>query len=106
MIHAMALAAPDLHLGRGEEARLGRALFAAGFSEFRLSRLLDARAEDLPDVVPRLVRFLVAKGQAFDSVALAHFVLGVAASEKSAEKQREQIARDYYRAERDANKAA
>lgn len=103
LVHAMALAAPDLLQGHDG---LGRALHAAGYSEGRLSRLLDARAEDLAVAVPRLVRFLVAKGQALDPVALAWFVHGVAAGDEAAEKQRETIARDYYRAERDAGKAA
>lgn len=103
LVHAIAIAAPDLHRGRGG---LGRALHAAGYSEGRFARLMDARAEDLPDVVPRLVRFLVAKGQALDPVGLTYFVLGVAAGGDSAEKQRERIARDYFRAERDAGQAA
>ncbi len=104
LVHAMALAAPDL-LRRRDDG-LGGALHAAGYSEGRLIRLLEARAEDLPGVVPRMVRFLVAKGEALDPVALAWFVLGVAAGGAGAERQRELIAGDYYRAERDANRPA
>ncbi len=106
VVHAMALAAPDLHRGRGEEARLGCALFLAGFSEFRLAQLLDATAADLPVAVPRAVRFLAAKGRAFDAVALARFVHGVWAGGERAEEQREALARDYFGAERKADKAA
>lgn len=106
VVHAMALAAPDLHRGRGEADRPGRALFEAGFSEFRLARLLDATAADLPVAVPRAVRFLAAKGRAFDAVALARFVHGVWAGGARAEEQREALARDYFRAEREADKAA
>jgi hypothetical protein len=101
LIHAMALAAPDLLRGGNG---LGRALHAAGYSEGRLIRLLEARAEDLPGGVPRMVRFMVAKGEALDPLALAWFVHGVAAGGDAAERQRERIAGDYYRAERDANR--
>ena len=106
IVHAMALGAPDLHRVFGAQGRLGLALFAAGFSEGRLVRLLEARAMDLPDAVPRAVRFLVAKRQGFDSVALALWVHGIAAGGPRAEAQRTAVARDYYRAERDDGKTA
>jgi len=106
LVHAMSLAAPDLHRLCDNDGRLGLALFKARFSEGRLLRLLEARAEDLPVAVPRAVRFLAAKRQGFSSVALAYWVLGVAAGGDRAEAQRTEVARDYYRAERDAGKAA
>lgn len=106
IVHAMALGAPDLHRTFGAQGRLGLALFAAGFSEGRLVRLLESVAADLPTAVPRAVRFLVAKGQGFDSIGLALWVHGIAAGGSRAEAQRTTVARDYYRAERDAGKAA
>ena len=106
VIHALALAAPDLHRGRGPADRLGRALFDAGFSELRLGRLLEASPDDLIVVVPRTVRFLVAKGRGFDPVPLARFVLGAWAGGVRADEQREALARDYFRAEREARPAA
>ena len=106
LVHALALGAPHLHRGSGEADRFGQALFAADYSEGRLTRLLHAGAEDLPVAVPRAVRFLVAKGRRFDPVALARFVHGVAAGGQRAEEQREALARDYFRAERDAGRAA
>ncbi len=99
LIHAMALAAPDYHRGRDG---LGRPLHAAGFSEMRLTSLLAARTPDLPAVVPRVARFLVARNQALDPVALAWLLRGIATGGDSAEAQRTRLARDYYRAERDA----
>jgi hypothetical protein len=50
LIHLLALAAPDHHRG-GD--RLGRALFAAGDSEGRLTRLLETPAVER-EIVPRL----------------------------------------------------
>ncbi len=88
LVHAMALAAPDLHCTYGIKGRLGLALFEAGFREGRLVRLLEARAADLPVAIPRAVRFLVAKRRGFDSVMLARWVLGVAAGGEGAERQR------------------
>lgn len=104
IVHAMALGAPGLHRTFGAAGRLGSALFTAGFSEGRLVRLLESRLPDLPVAVPRAVRFLVAKGQGFDSIGLAFWVRGVAAGGLRAEAQRTAVARDYYRAERDARK--
>jgi CRISPR system Cascade subunit CasB len=90
LVHLLALAAPEL---RGGES-LGSALFAAGYSEGRLTRILEAREEQFADVLPRMVRFLVAKGRAFNPFDLARLVL-----RRGAENDRRRIARDYYRAE-------
>ena len=103
LVHAMALAAPGL-LTFDQEAKLGAALFIAGYSEGRFTRLLEARAEKLPVQVPRMVRFLVARGQPLDPVALAWFIFGVAAGGERADAQRTRLAMDYYRAERWAAK--
>jgi len=97
LIHLLALAAPDQHRG-GE--RLGRALFAAGYSEGRLTRLLEAPTADFTVVLPRAVRFLVAKGGRLDPYELADLVLS-----GGAERDRLQIAQEYYRAEAAARKA-
>jgi CRISPR system Cascade subunit CasB len=96
LIHSLALAAPGLVGGRGE---FGTALFEAGYSEGRLARLLQARAEDLADVVPRTVRFLAAHDQALNPAALAYFIRDVSRGGGAAERARERIARTYYRAE-------
>lgn len=106
LVHAMALAAPDLHRTYGIDGRLGLVLFKAGFKEGRLVRLLEAGPVDLSVVIPRAVRFLVAKRQGFDSVMLARWVLGIAAGGDHAEDQRTLVARDYFRAERKAGQAA
>jgi len=96
LIHAMALAAPD-RLRRGGE--LGATLFEAGYNEGRLGRLLQARAADLPDVVPRLVRFVVAHDKPLDPVALAYFIRAIGVGGDDAERARERIARAFYKAE-------
>ena len=106
VVHALALAAPNLPRGRGQADRLGHTLFEAGFSDFRLSRLLEAGPDDLLVAVPRTVRFLVAKGRGFDPVQMARFVHGAWAGGPRADEQREALARDYFRAEREAGKAA
>ena len=98
LIHLLSLAAPDKHR-KGH--RLGRALFAAGYSESRLTRLLEATADDFADVLPRMVRFLVAKGEGFDPQDLADLVL-----KRDTERKRMRIAREYYRAEKNESQAA
>lgn len=99
LIHAMALAAPDrIGFGLG----LGRPLFTAGYKEGRMTRLLEARRDELALLVPRAVRFLLAHGERLDPDALAAFVLGVRGGGERAETSRTALARDYYRAERDA----
>lgn len=91
LVHLLALAAPDLHVG-GD--RLGSALFAAGWSENRLTRLLEAQPDELFVQLPRMVRFLVAKGEKLSPFDLARLVL-----RRGAEAGRRRIAQDYYRAE-------
>jgi CRISPR type I-E-associated protein CasB/Cse2 len=91
LVHLLALAAPEQHRGG---ASLGTALFAVGYSEGRLTRLLEAREADLDVVLPRMVRFLVAKGERLNPYELARFVL-----RRGGEAERLRIARDYYRAE-------
>jgi CRISPR system Cascade subunit CasB len=90
LVHLLALAAPGQHRGGGA---LGAAMFAAGYSEGRLTRLLEAREADLNVVLPRMVRFLVAKGERLNPYELARFVLW-----RGGETERMRIARDYYRA--------
>jgi hypothetical protein len=99
----MALAAPGaLRFGAG----LGEPLFAADYKEGRLTRLLEARSEDLAVVVPRAVRFLVAHGGILDPLALAYLILGIRAGGQRAEDQRTRVARDYYRAQRNSERLA
>lgn len=104
LIHLLALAAPRLHRGG---VPLGAALHAARYSEGRLTRLLEARAAELPVLLPRLVRFLVAKGQAFDPDGLRRLVLAEARGDaEAAEAVRTAMARSYYRADLAAERPA
>jgi CRISPR type I-E-associated protein CasB/Cse2 len=91
LIHLLALAAPDQHRG-GE--RLGRALFAAGYSEGRLTRLLETPSVDFAAILPRMVRFMVARGERLDPYELADLVV-----RGGTDRERQQIAQQYYRAE-------
>jgi hypothetical protein len=91
LIHLLALAAPSpLH----DFTALGEALFTAGYKEGRLTALLEAEAKDFPLVLPRMVRFLVAKNGNPHPYQLARFVLG-----GGREVDRMTIARAFYRAE-------
>ena len=96
-VHLLALAAPERH--RGGQS-LGTALFAAGYSDGRLTRLLEAPEADLSVVLPRMVRFLVAHGERLDPFELAHLTL-----RRDKAPNRLRIARDYYRAEARAPQA-
>lgn len=73
---------------------LGEALAHAGVTEMRLLRLLDAPDEQLADVVRGLVHQLVSKGQSFDPVHLATFVVS---DGERREHARRLIAQHYYR---------
>jgi CRISPR system Cascade subunit CasB len=98
LVHLLALAAPDQHRGGPS---LGAALFAAGYSEGRLTRLLEARGAEFDVVLPRMVRFLVAKGESLNPYELSRLVL-----RGGGEAERLRIARDYYRAEAKPSDAA
>jgi CRISPR type I-E-associated protein CasB/Cse2 len=95
LVHLLALAAPDDHRG-GEP--LGKALFEAGFSEARLAQLLDAEPADFPVVLPRVVRFLVAKREKLNTAELAYLILN-----PELDDSRRRIAAAFYRAERNKN---
>jgi hypothetical protein len=91
LIHLLALAAPSpLH----NFTALGAVLFTAGYKEGRLTALLEAQEKDFPIVLPRMVRFLIAKESKPHPYQLAHFVLG-----GGREADRVAIARAFYRAE-------
>lgn len=97
LVHLLGLAAPN---GFAQTPSLGKALFEADYKEGRLTRLLKSRPEDFPVVLPRMVRFLRAKGQTVKAEQLASFVLFHKEADYLA------IARDYYRAEAKSNKDA
>jgi hypothetical protein len=90
-IHLLALAAPSPLHGF---TPLGEALFAAGFNEGRLTTLLEAQEKDFSVVLPRMVRFLVAKGGSPHPYQLARLVLGGGRDD-----DRLAIARAFYRAD-------
>ncbi len=89
---------------------VGQALFKGGdasrskgfYSETRLNRLLTAREEMLRTLLARLFRMLANEGCAFDWREMARFILYDGYDEEAAERSRRRIARDYYRAERQA----
>ena len=77
--------------------RLGRALFAAGYSENRLMRLTSARGPALTDQMIRAARFLAQAGEAPVDLRPLHDLLSPS-SEVTA-RARLRIARDYYSAQ-------
>ena len=98
LAHCMALAAPDRHI-RG--TRLGQELAKAEFAESRLVRLLSPNA-DLSNLLPRTVRFLVARGGALNGRDLWELIrpgMRPEPDEVALDRARTRIARDYYRAD-------
>lgn len=91
LIHLLALASP---IAQGNHPQLGETLFQAGYNEGRLTVLLEATESDFPVILPRLVRFLTAKGAAPHPWQLAALVLS-----GGHETHRLAIARSFYRAE-------
>lgn len=75
--------------------RLGGALARARVAEVRLTRLLRARGDQLPDAVRTLAHQLVSAAVPFDFADLAWLVLSEGRDDE--ERARQQIARDYYR---------
>jgi hypothetical protein len=66
-----------------------------------MTKLLEASSADFAVVLPRMVRFLVAKGERLDPYELADLVIG---DESARERQR--IAQEYYRADARKSQAA
>ena len=100
LAHLLALGAPDLHSGGGA---FGAALHEAGFSESRLLRLLEADRDTLTVLLPRACRFLVAKGQRLNPPELIRLIRAAASHDPAPlERVRTDIARAYYRADRNA----
>lgn len=89
----LAVGAAALH---SPNVRFGSAMARAGVAEVRLTRLLRARGEQLPDAVRTLTHQLVSAGVSFDLADLAWLVLSEGQADE--ERARQQIARDYYRA--------
>lgn len=75
--------------------RLGAALARANVAEVRLTRLLRARGDQLPDAVRTLAHQLVTAAVPFDFADLAWLVLSEGRDDE--ERARQQIARDFYR---------
>lgn len=98
LAHLLALAAPELHTGG---VAFGAALHAAGFSESRLLRLLEADREGLTTVLPRACRFLAAKGQRLNPPDLIRLIRAASGRDAAVlERVRTDIARAFYRADR------
>ncbi len=74
---------------------LGEAMAKAGVAEMRVLRLLEANANQLPDLVRNIVHQLVQKGQPFDPNDLANLVL----AREGDKSPRSTIARSFYRHE-------
>ena len=97
-IHCIALLTPQ----QGEAQTLGCSLFDAGYKEGRMSRLLATRADEMAVAVPRMVRFLSAKGGTVRPGSLWDFLdatMTPATSARRADDARTRLARDYYQAE-------
>ncbi len=103
LAHLLAIAAPNNFING--DPMLGKALQTAEYSESRLLRLLHADRRTLDVLLPRAVRFLTVKEQRVAPVELIRFIRSTSADDqKSAKQARLEIARAYYRAERDASK--
>lgn len=73
----------------------GEALARADVAEMRMLRLLEAREEQLPDLVRQLVSQLVGKGQPFSANDVADLILD--GNSERGERARREIARNFYR---------
>ena len=90
-----------LALTRGQHshrASTGSVLAQVQYSEERINRLLSADFEVIADVLPRLARFLGAKGAAIDWLPLARIARWTGRAENRADQSRNRVAREYARA--------
>jgi CRISPR system Cascade subunit CasB len=105
-LHGMALMSGPGVDPHNPSKRAGSAIADAGLSEQRFTRLLCASGPAFREQIPRLARFLAAKGQRFDWEPLARLVLCEGRDEQAAEEIRLRLAAQYYSAraksERDA----
>ncbi|MEJ5207097.1 type I-E CRISPR-associated protein Cse2/CasB [Denitratimonas sp. CY0512] len=75
--------------------RIGQALAESGFSEGRLERLLSAPDAVRPELFMSAVRFLAAKGERFDLVEAARFLLTTDGAQRDGINRR--VAETFYR---------
>jgi len=80
----------DLHT---PAVSLGNALFLAGYSEARLTKLLNAKDKTLRSEITTVARFLGSKGQLADLNQLANLIL---ITGDGNQKVRRSIAKDFY----------
>lgn len=108
LIHCLSLLTPPGEPDRkdpGNSARnphrqtipLGLALAEAGFSELRLSSLLQAQGDQMAKKLVRCCRFLASKNEKFDGRDLARLISFQQPSDPGYNRIRQTIARDYYR---------
>ena len=106
IIHGMALMSHGAGLAHNPRISVGRALYQGGgkrapfYSEKRLSTLLAARGPTLHSLLARLFRMLSAEGCAFNWFEMAMLILYEGYDEGRADQTRVEIAREYYRTER------
>jgi len=81
--------------------RLGGAIAEAGMSELRFERLLRAHDEALHDLIRQTAHYLASKASPCDQRELAELVLSD--GHKSSESIRRNVARNFYRAQRQAS---
>lgn len=96
LVAGIALMSPNAY---SAQVGFGRALGEAGYSEFRLERLLAAEYEVRRVLFLRAIRFLAAKSKAFNWAEGARFLL--TRSESKREMLNLGIARDFYRVDRE-----
>jgi hypothetical protein len=97
LVHAMALLGGpgrDPH-SISSDARLGRVLHKAGYNEFRLCRLLEAREDRFQALMERALRRISRIGGALNWSKLAPLILQDDAGSGEAEFARIEIARDF-----------
>jgi CRISPR system Cascade subunit CasB len=92
---AVAWCAAVLPGGHVPKRSLGQALAESGFSEERLERLLSAPEDKRLELLLGTVRFLAAKGEGFDLVDAARFLL--TSDPEKRESIHRRIAEGYYR---------
>ena len=108
ILHGIALMTPS-NTGEGNARTahdgsmpVGRALSSIGYSELRFNRLLTARDEMLRTLLARMFRMMAAEDMRFNWRQMAQFILNDGYDEAAAELARRRIAREYYRAQRQA----
>ncbi len=102
ILHGLAVMTRERRAAHDPDLPFGAALMRAGYDENRLNRLLRARGVTLRTLLMQSWQFMARKGISFDWSTVTTLILAEDHNPERLERARQEIARDYYRADHQA----